>query len=295
MLKTFIKGNFLMIFAVAFAIPVLILSIFIFSDNTDYDDLLKNGIETTGYVIENSATTTTTVNDVPYYSIKYYFRDENLNEHEGRTSESYTYWEITQMEKRGTIVIKYDPKTFDSIEANYDPSEDVGRNTLWIFFAIFGLADVIMWVFVVKAGIHNLLLAKVEKEGKEYSATVTGISSSLVVNGVPKYKVSYTWIGDGGVSISGSSTSQYLYGEAAALESAGTITIKAIGKDSVIITTPDMCLHNHYNNIEDGVANDLPPQTPQKPQEVRCDYCGHYISKNDEYCGHCGAKVNIYK
>ena len=298
MFKTFIKGNFLMIFAIFFAIPVIVLAALTFSNNTDYDYLLENGIEAKGYIIENSAQSTTSVNDVSYYSIGYYFRDENLNEHEGRTSESYTYWEITHMEINGSIYIKYDPETYESIEATYNPSEDVGRNTMWIFFAVFGLVDAIMWVIVIKVGRHNLLLAKVEKEGKEYTANVTGISSNVTINNVPRFKVHYTWIGDSGTTMSGSSTSKYFRGEAEALEMAKTITIKAMGKDSVIMTTPDMCLHNHYNNIEDGVANDLPPQTPptpQKPQEVKCDYCGHYVSSSEKYCNNCGAQLNIYE
>lgn len=292
MLKNFIKGNFMLLFAVFFAIPVIVLVALMFVDKPDYKNILENGIETTGYIIENSATSNTTVNGEPYYSIKYYFKDENFNEHSGKTSESYTYFEVLQMEKRGTILIKYNPENFESIEANYDPSEDVGNNLLWVFLAAFGIADLVMWVVTIKVGKHNLILAKVEREGKEYTANVTGISSNLVVNNVHKYKVHYTWLGDMGETINGSSTSKYYYDEAVALENAKTVTIKAIGKDSVIMTTPDMCLDNHYNNYSDGISNDL---ANVKPAELKCDYCGHIITKDDEYCGNCGARVNIYK
>lgn len=292
MLKNFIKGNFMLIFAVCFAIPVVVLLCFTFADRTDYKSILENGVETTGYIVENSATSSTSINDVSYYSIKYYFKDENLNEHSGKTSESYTYYEVSQMEKKGTILIKYDPRTFDSIEANYDPSKDEGTNILWLFLVIFGIIDIVLWVVVIKVGKHNLILAKVEREGKEYSANVTGITTNLVVNGVHKYKVHYTWIGDSGLTMEGSSTSKYYYDEAAVLERAKSITIKAIGKNSVIMTTPDMCLNEHYNNYSDGIADDL---TNSKPEELKCDYCGHHITKEDDYCSNCGAKVNIYK
>ena len=155
-----------------------------------------------------------------------------------------------------------------------------------------------MWIITIKIGKHNILLAKVEREGKEYSAIVTGISSNVTVNNVPRYKVHYTWVGDTGATLSGSSTSKYFVDQAEALQMAKNITIKAIGKDSVIMTSPDMCLHNHYNHYEDGMANDLAsqtPPTPPKPQEVRCDYCGHFVSSSEKYCTNCGAQLNIYE
>ncbi len=288
MIRTFFKHNFLAIFAIFFAIPVIALGALAFGNSVNYKDILNNGIETQAEVLEHTYRSSLEVNGVPYYRIDFEFVDENGHSHIGTTSETFTYYEITQLCERGVITIKYDPKTFDAIEASYNSSEDTGKNTMLIFFFVFGGVDVLLWVAVVKTGINNIKNAKIAKTGKDYTATVTHINSNVTVNHVPKFKVHYTWVGENGVTMSGSSSSIYSRYEAEALERAGNIQIKAEGKRSVIMTTPDMCQHNHYDNISNSEAN------VQRQEQLKCDYCGHNISPKDEYCANCGARVNFY-
>ncbi len=289
MIRTFFKHNFLAIFAIFFAIPVIAFGALAFGNSVNYKDILNNGIETQAEVLEHTYRSSLEVNGVPYYRIDFEFVDENGHSHIGTTSETFTYYEITQLCERGVITIKYDPRSFDAIEASYSPSEDTGKNAMLIFFFVFGGVDVLLWVAVVKTGINNIKNAKVAKSGKDYTATVTHINSNVSVNHVPKFKVHYTWVGENGATMSGSSSSIYSRYEAEALERAGNIQIKAEGKRSVIMTTPDMCQHNHYDNISNSEAN------IQRQEQLKCDYCGHNITKQDEYCGNCGAQVNIYK
>jgi DNA-directed RNA polymerase subunit RPC12/RpoP len=159
---------------------------------------------------------------------------------------------------------------------------------LLLGFAIFGIVDVFLWVVVIKIGINNIGNKQVAEKGEDFTATVSYINSNVTINGVPKYKVHYTWVGGDGTTKSGSSGSVYMLHEAEALEQAKTIDIKVIGKRSVIMTSPDTCLHQHYNNVEGSVAD-------KNTQQLKCDYCGHHITESDEYCSNCGARVNFNK
>lgn len=291
MLKTIFKGNSLFVFAAFFAIPVVVLFFVLFGNNVDYNYILKNGIKTEATPIEHSESTTTTVNGTEYYSIEYYFYDENNIKHYGETSESFTHVEIYQIIKRGSIVIKYDPMSFESIEADYDESKDTGKNVSIIFLVVFCVVEIVLWYFVVRKAMKNIREVKITNNGQEYTATVTHISTNLMVNGVQMYKVHYTWVGETGETISSASDSVYQIHQAEALERAKRITIKAIGKKSIIMTNPDMCVDRYYNNLENGISDDL----EKEKETLKCDYCGHEISSTDEYCGNCGARVNIYK
>ena len=289
MVKTFFKHNVVIIFAIFVAVFAIILSFIAFGNRVDYKDILANGIETQAEVLEHTYRSNLEVNGVPYYKVDFEFVDENGHSHIGTTSESFTYYEISQICDRGVITIKYDPESFDAIEASYNPSQDTGKKSITTIALVFMGIDAILWFFAIKTGIRNIREKKLAENGREYTAKVTYISSNVVVNDVPKYKVHYTWVGENGTAMSASSRSIYLRHEAEALESAGTIQIKAEGKLSVIITSPDMCQHNHYDNLTNEVADQ------QRQAQLKCDYCGHNISSSDEYCGNCGARVNIYK
>ena len=289
MVKTFFKNNFVAIFAIFVAVFAAILSFIAFGNRIDYEYILANGIETQAEVLENTYYSSLEVNGVSYYTIDFEFIDENGNIHRGTTSETFTYQEIARLCERGIITIKYDPETFDAIEASYDPSQDSGKNVTTALAIAFLVVDAILWVFVVKAGIRNLKEKKIEETGKEYTANVTGIKVGVVVNNVPRYKVMYTWIGENGTTMSGSSKAKYYQREAEALEQAGTIQIKAVGNISVITTSPDMCKHDHYGYLTNEDAR------IKSKEQLKCDYCGHNISEKDEYCANCGARVNFYK
>lgn len=289
MIKVFFKYNFISIFAIFIAFFAVILSFIAFGNRVNYKNILANGIETQAEVLEHTYRSTLEVNGEHYYRIDFEFVDENGYSHIGTTSETFSYYEISQLCERGVITIKYDPESFDAIEASYDPSEDLGKNTTTILALFFLGVDAILWLFVIKTGIRNIKEKKLAETGREYSAKVSYIHTNVTVNGVPKYKVNYTWVGEKGTTRSGSSRSTYLRHEAEALEHAGTIQIKAEGKHSVIVTTPDMCQHTHYDNLTDEEADQ------QRQEQLKCDYCGHNISSSDEYCSNCGARVNIYK
>lgn len=288
MIKSIFKDNFILIFALFFALPFFFLFPEVFGDKVDYKHILANGIETEATLIEGSERSSVSVNDVNYYCVDYYFFDENMVKHYGTTSESFSYYDLWQLFENETIMIKYDPKNFDSIEAFYNSSKDKGKNITTTFIIVFAIIDSILWLFAILKIKRNFKLRKILNVGKEFSAKVVKFDSNMVVNGVPRYKVYYNWISDTGESIQGVSPSIYKLQEAEALQNMRDIQIKAIGKDSVIISKPDFCFDNHEQVVHNHSAI-------QEDNQLKCDYCGHNITEKDTYCGNCGARVNIYK
>ena len=161
MVKTFFKNNFATIFAIFIAVFAAAFSFWAFANRVDYKDILENGIETQAEVLKNTYYSSLEVNGVAYYTIDFEFVDENGHSHIGTTSETFTYYEISQLCERGVITIKYDPETFDAIEASYDPSQDSGKNIATTFAVIFCVVDALLWFFVIKTGIRNLKEKKI--------------------------------------------------------------------------------------------------------------------------------------
>ncbi len=289
MFKVLFRHNMFFVFAAFFAIPVIVL-IFALSGYSSFDNVVANGIRVRAEVIENSASSSTTINGVAYYDIAFEFKDENGETHRGRTSDAYTYSEILDLEEAGYLYIKYDPETFEAVQADYNPYSDSTKIMLLVFLAVFGIADMVFWIIVVKRILKNVRLDKVEKSGKEYTAQVTGYSSNTTVNGVAKYKVFYSWVGDEGEEKYGVTDSEYNYDVAAAYHRNKYITIKAIGLDSIIVSKPDMCTDYHYDNLNEKLEN----HKAVSPEKEYCNYCGHEVKPNDEYCTNCGAKQHIF-
>ena len=287
MIKAIFKYNFFLIFAIAFAIPVAIISFF-FAQNINYAYIAANGIETTGYVIPDSYWSNLSINDVDYYHVEYYFYDDYGITYYGKTSDAYLYYEVLQLEDIGEISIKYDPNTFDSIESTFDLFKDGTTLIFIIFLVAFGIADIIFWVISIKTIKNNIALINVEKSGTEYDAVVTHINTNLTVNGVEKFKVYYTWKNEMGQEFSGSSNSKYVYYQAKNLEDLKNIRIKAIGNKSYILTDPDSIHIDHNNPSQEQVEQNI-DSVPVR-QEY-CDYCGEKVSSSDVYCPNCGAKL----
>ena len=279
MIIKFFKGNFLIIFAIFFAIPVIFLLTEVLGHNSNnYENIIQYGIETDAHVISGSEHSSISVNEVSYYSIDYYFFDENMVMHTGRTSQSYTYYQINQMIEDEVIKIKYLPDTYESIEANYTSSKDKSKTTTTIFLAVFGMADLILWIAVFNIGKNNMFEDKISKQGREFNAVVTGISSNLVVNGVRKYKVHYDWTNEMGENISDTTRSIYRFNDATALEQAKNIQIKAIGRKSIITTDPKtLSIHDQSNNY----------YPTQENQVLICEYCGNRVNSNTHRCNNC--------
>ena len=147
MFKAIFKYNFFLIFAIAFAIPVVILGIILLGSYTNAN-IVNNGIETIGHIIPDSYYSNLTVNGVNYYHIDYYFLDEKGNTIEGQTSDTFLYSDILDIIDVGYIKIKYNPDTLESIESTYNLTKDSGFWGLMIAFGLVGIGYLVCNLFV---------------------------------------------------------------------------------------------------------------------------------------------------
>lgn len=233
MMKIIFTRNFLLIFAFVFLIPAIILGVILFK-TPNYENIITNGIETKAEVIPNSAKSNVEVNGINYYYVEFQFTIDELT-YKGKTTSSYTIHEAVELEEIGVIRIKYDPKTFESVEADYNPSLDKGGTTTLILFIAFGLADLILWIISAIRIYINYTADKIIKHGIEYTAVVNNIGSAIVENRVPKYYIEYSWQNELGETISNKSPSIYNEQQAFEMKNAKYIIIRTIGKKSVIM------------------------------------------------------------
>lgn len=266
---------FIMLFAFFFMIPSLIL----FNDFKNgfvYKDLVKNGTETYATVVTNSARSTSEINGVKYYSIEYTFTDSNNETHTGRTSEAYTYSEIVVLKKNGTILIKYNPKTFQSIQATYK----MGSSPTTTIFLVFTGVDIIIWGVAIFLVVKEIKNRKILKNGKVYIATYVSSGSNVKVNGMPMFHIKYFWENENGEMFEEKSGHDYTYMEAMAFETAKTFKVKAANGKSVIYSTPAELVKLNTKN----------EKTKLKQEEnIKCEYCGSLYSSKKTQCPSCGA------
>lgn len=291
MFKAFFKWNFLLIFAGAFLIPSFILGL-IFAGYVNTDKIISDGIETDGYIISGSYYSDVEINEVPKYCIKYYFFDQYDIRHTGKTSTSYDYDEIMRLNNEDVIRIKYDPDTFKSIESSYDSNIDIAKFIISIFFVVFSGVDLILWIISFKTGFRSIRLYFIDKNGKEYNAKVTRISSFTRVNNSHRFCVYFTWVDENGTTRESYSQSKYSYSDALAFKRMGAVTIKAKNNYAVIVTKPNARNNKYDNDRYDYKGNQ---EYKNNGQLTDCRYCGNQVKTSEEYCKHCGAKIDKYK
>ena len=302
-MKVFFKKNIALLLGLLFIFVTLLFGFVMLKDNINYSNILKNGIETDGYILPESYYSNTIVNNVKYYEIGYYFYDEQSNKHEGTTSATYTYSEILEFSEMETIKIKYDPKTFDSVESSFNLYGTYTKNSIFVL-GIFVFFSVLSFVWGIIIGIKEISLVKVKRDGKEYPALVVAKTSGVVVNGVPQYRIVYTWKDELGNNITSKTRCIYTYYEALALEELGKITIKAIGKRSFVTTIPDVSRFyaegqdttvSYDENREKSVIEKRFEAKMLKGKSSKCEFCGQKVNSTYEYCDNCGARINNKK
>lgn len=237
--------------------------------------ILSNGIETEAVVLIGTASSNLIINDIHYYSIEYCFFDEEGNRHVGKTSDTYTLTEIRDIENDGFITIKYDAETFESIEATYS-FEDVSANLQILI--VFTIVDVLLWGGVVLTIVAMVKDKQLLKHGKEFLATFVSSYSIGSVNGKQVFRIAYFWKNQDGMHVEGKSRNLFTEDEVSIFQTAKEFRIKAIGKKSVVVSTPAELMAQHS-------LNTLEPQQ----EYCKCNYCGAIYSKELVKCSECGA------
>ena len=272
-------AGFIMIFAIFFLIPVILLGTS-FTDDIKYRNVLENGIEAEATILKSSSSSNITINEVDYYSIGYVFLDENGEEHRGRTSATYDYYEISKIAKNETIKIKYLPDTFESVECDYGKNGMTASSGVMLIVIIFGVVDGLLWIAAIVTIVKEFKKRAIGKKGTEYTATFMAMTSNVKVNNVPRYAISYFWKDEKGEIHEDKSGHDFSYKEALAYSNAGTFKIRAIGEDSVITSRPSKLLYQ---------LNKTEKQLEKSEQFIRCPYCNSRFEKSNTKCPYCGA------
>lgn len=282
MKKSFAWMLFLL-FAVIFGLPCLFLIRWPIQHFKN-KEILENGIKTEAAIIKDTAKTNMGINSVPYYSIEYYFFDTNGKKHFGETSASFTNDEINELERDGFITIKYDKKTYRSIEASY--SFQLSNGLELIFLIVFSSVDLVFWIILIVVMINAIKNKMVIKNGLEFTATLISFNSNTTINDHPIYYIKYYWNNASGERIEGKSKSVYTAREVILFEQAKQFKIKAIGDRSVVVTMPAELKAELYPN-----------QPKLQDFEFECRYCGTSYNKSLKRCPKCGAlkkELEIY-
>ncbi|MBE5736263.1 MAG: hypothetical protein E7356_02760 [Clostridiales bacterium] len=158
---------------------------------------------------------------------------------------------------------------------------------LYVFIIIFSLVDLVLWIIAIKQINNNVKVLLVDRRGREYDATVIGISEEgCDADGLGKYAVSYKWLDENDVEYN--STTEYIYSheEAYFLLKMSVVKIKARGKFSVIISNP-----KNSCDVPKSIANKVASHMDYRKRTL-CEYCNKPISKVSKRCPHCKALVN---
>ena len=278
-------AGFIMIFAIFFLIPVIVMN-GMTSDHGKFQNILQNGIEVEAKIIERSQHSNIKINEVSYYYIEYIFADEDGEEHRGRTSVTYDYYEISQIAKKETIKIKYMPNTFESVESDYGKNGMTAGGGLGMIVIVFAVVDGLLWLAVIVTIIKEIKKKSISKKGTEYTATYIAMSSNVKVNNVPMYAITYCWKDEKGEIHEDKSGHDFYYKEAIAYSNAGSFKIRAIGEDSVITSRPSKLIYE---------LNKTEKQLEKNEQYVRCGYCNSRFEKSNLKCPYCGAHVSDEK
>lgn len=148
--------SILMFLAVLIIMASLITFIWVPSLKTleKYNEIKNTGIHTTATA--NNIEFAGENNDVNYYRLCYVFNDANEEQHNGKTREQYTLNQAIQYAQAHIqIEIIYNPETFESIEASYNPS-NMG---LWIL-PLVAIIFVVAFSIPLISDIKNIKQAK---------------------------------------------------------------------------------------------------------------------------------------
>ena len=132
MRKRIISTSKIKIFLIVFAIIILVVNILSLQRYFETNSL-KNGTHTEATVVDVKSETHSVVvrrtetgsNDTrtfTVYRLVYEFTDNDNNVHTGMTIQTYTQEEANEIT---TLEIVYDPKTYKSMEASYDPNSSL--------------------------------------------------------------------------------------------------------------------------------------------------------------------------
>lgn len=263
-MTTFFRHNFFMVFGIMLSIiAILVVSPFFGGKDETKINIVKNGIEVEAEITSYDAFI---IVDKEFYQIYYKFLDENGHSHSGISTE-YMYLDIKEYLDSNTIPIKYDPRTYESVEAFYGAIDLTFVINLISSIVCWGATAVLLF-FGIKKGMNNFKEEEVLAKGYDYTARVQNMLFKHEVMGVHYYKLKYTWTGENGVEYIGFDNVAYPPDEIEVLKKNMTVPIKALGKHSFVRGSIDLKTVKKYK------------------KEIKCKFCGeHFFGVKCPKCG----------
>lgn len=192
------------------------------------------------YVAENGKVATaevmgissnTTINDEPYYYIRYKYTNDKGEEVTGRTNTAYTEDEANAIRRAGTMLIKFDEHGH-SVAADYKKA--AGSSFLWIFIIVFGAVGVGMGIAVIRQIVRFASEGRLKAVGREGRGFFIDSASRMSVNGVPMYYIKYSFVNEDRETVEVKTGSVYERHEVDIFRALGEFDIKYSEKRATI-------------------------------------------------------------
>lgn len=172
------------------------------------------------------------------------------------------------------------------------------------FVSIFTIIGTILFIVGLKGVLRDKHLKKLAKTGKDSTGTFITYDVSHTTNGVPYFKIIFTYENDKGEILETKTTGKFRKDEVEYYSKIGKFSVKYDDKDAVITQAIDYkYLHEiqsnqinqtydiHKTYYDGQINNYTAPSTPQEDILYKCDYCNGVQSKPGK-CNYCGANVH---
>ncbi len=243
-------------------------------EHLEYKKIAETGVEVTAQI--TGGRSDVSINGVHYYYLNVRFYDkENGDLHTGRTSTRYTKAQGEAMWANGEMLIKYNPKNYKMVEADYKASRMAGTSKTIFFIA--STVEAIMLILLLGNIAKSIKLKRLAKTGTEAIGNFLDYRSNVTVNGVPKYYITYSYTNDKGETKTTRSETKYNYSEVNYFKSAKTFPVRYNAKTAVIAEKPyarnilNEKLDDNVNYQADEFSHDNMPSTKNQEGHISID------------------------
>ena len=293
-MKKVISENSVLFICAAFFLIFVFLTGSQVIDSYKYTKLAQTGIETTAEFVGIDTSQSLEVSGTCYYSGIYVFTDDKGVEHSGKTSLSFTYEELQNIQNNGRLLIVYNPETFESVEAGFSLWENKFQKSLFIITIVLIVIDSLFFVCGIVVLIRGIKKHKTSKRGRKVQADIVKVGCWRAIGCLPMYYIEYKWIDQLGNEHYAKTDPEYSLEVVEKLKQIGKIEIKVYGKKSTVAKDYELeNLRGKFNIDNQSFETDEYQNSNGTIATTKklCEYCEQEVNNNDKYCKHCGAKI----
>ena len=221
-------------------------------------------------IIDEIEISTASYNEVKYGRAKVYYTDKDGNEKEGYTSYFFPVYEKPAIGS----AIRIKELDGDIVETDYTPSDVYTTST--IFTCIFGGIGIIFLFIAAGVVLSNVKRNKIIRNGTFSQGTFIRAQTSVTVNNVPLYSITFSFMGRYGQEKVTTSPARYYPDEAHKLE---------------LLKKFQICVYDDQAVITENLESIELIELKQKAKDSR-QFCAHCGTENTEHylnCKNCGS------